>query len=391
MNTFLFGIFQIFKKPWIFLITVAMMSVGLIVSFYSFLVYDSYHFPTRQAKKVLNYDLNDVYKINFGMSILGLHSDDFDKLNKLYEQIGDIQGVDYWGGYFVSRNGTADMLYVYPSLVGLCDVRTNDNRTLAFDYSHIQDGYGIAYVGGDLSNIYPVGSKYHDEETGCEYIISGVLKDGTKWLPDDLYGSSAMNMDNVLLLDLKYAIAQPENTVYLANASNFLLIASEDDGVKDRINTLLNKLEFNVDGIARLGSLYSSYEKDAMDQAGENYLLPLVLLLSAMIVSVITARMSVMASKKDYGIMLSNGFNKANIIGIILTENAIKCFCAFLICILYWTLQRLNMDEFTNALYKDMFGFRFGLFFVILFLMCEFPVRYILRSKPTDLLNRREL
>ena len=200
-----------------------------------------------------------------------------------------------------------------------------------------------------------------------------------------------MNMDNVLLLDLKYAIAQPENTVYLANASNFLLIASEDDGVKDRINTLLNKLEFNVDGIARLGSLYSSYEKDAMDQAGENYLLPLVLLLSAIIVSVITARMSVMASKKDYGIMLSNGFNKANIIGIILTENAIKCFCAFLICILYWTLQRLNMDEFTNALYKDMFGFRFGLFFVILFLMCEFPVRYILRSKPTDLLNRREL
>ncbi len=367
------------------------MSIGLIVSFYSFIVYDSYHFPTRQAKKVLNYDMDDIYKINFGMSILGLHSDDFDKLNKLYEQIGDIQNVDYWGGYFVSGNGIADILYVYPSLAGLCDIRTDDNLSLAFDYNDMQAGYGIAYVGADLSNVYPVGSKYHDEETGCEYIICGVLKDGTKWLPDDLYGSSAMNMNNALLLDLNYAITQPGNKVYLANASNFLLIAAENDSVKDRLNELLNKLELDVDGIVPLGSLYSSYEKDAMDQAGENYLLPLVLLLSAIIVSIITARMSVMASKKDYGIMLSNGFNKANIIGIILTENIIKCFCSFLICILYWTLQRLNMDEFTNALYKDMLGFRFALFFIILFLMCEFPVRYILRSKPTDLLSRREL
>lgn len=391
MNTFLFGIFQIFKKPWIFLITVAMMSIGLIVSFYSFIVYDSYHFPTRQAKKVLNYDINDIYKINFGMSILGLHSDDFDKLNKLYEQIGDIQGIDYWGGYFVSGNGIADILYVYPSLTGVCDIRTDDNLALAFDYNDMQAGYGIAYVGTDLSKVYPVGSKYHDEETGCEYIIAGVLKDGTKWLPDDLYGSSAMNMKHALLLDLHYAIAQPGNKFYLANASNFLLIAAKNDSVKDRLNALLNKLELNVDGIVPLGSLYSSYERDAMDQAGENYLLPLVLLLSAIIVSIITARMSVMASKKDYGIMLSNGFNKANIIGIILTENIIKCCCSFLICILYWALQRLNMDEFTNALYKDMFGFRFALFFIILFLMCEFPVRYILRSKPTDLLSRREL
>ncbi len=367
------------------------MSVGLIVSFYSFIVYDSYHFPTRQVKMVLNYDMDDVYKINFGMSILGLHSDDFDMLNGLYDEIGDIEGVDYWGGYFVSRNGTADVLYVYPSLVGLCDIRTNDNLALAFDYNDMQAGDGIAYVGADLSNIYPVGSKYHDEETGCEYIISGVLADDEKWFPDDFYGSSAMDMNNVLLLDLNYAIEQPGNKVYLANASNFLLIASEDDSVKDRLNGLLDELELNVDGIISLESLYSSYEKNAMDQAGENYILPLILLLSAIIVAVITARMSVMASKKDYGIMLSNGFNRANIIGIILTENIIKCCCSFLICIIYWAIQRLNMDEFTNALYKDMFGFRFALFLIILFLMCEFPVIYILHSKPTDLLNRREL
>ncbi len=367
------------------------MSVGLIVSFYSFIVYDSYHFPTRQAKKVLNYDLDDIYKINFGMHMLGLHSDDFDKLDKLYGQIEDIQGIDYWGSYFVGGNGRADILYVYPSLTGLCDIRTNDNLALAFDYNNMQSGYGIAYVGADLSKVYPVGSKYLDEETGCEYIISGVLKDGSKWLPDDLYGSSAMNMNQALLLDLNYAIAQPENKVFLANASNYLFIGAESDSVKDSLNALLNKLELDVDGIVRLGSLYSSYEKDAMDQAGENYLLPLILLLSALIVSVITARMSVMASKKDYGIMLSNGFHKANIIGIILTENIIKCCCAFLICVLYWAMQRLNMDEFTKTLYKDMFGFRFALFFVILFLMCEFPVRYILKSKPTDLLSRREL
>ncbi|MCM1288730.1 MAG: hypothetical protein NC240_10505 [Clostridium sp.] len=391
MNTFLFGIFQIFKKPWVFLITTAMLAIGLAVSFYSFIVYDSYHYPTRQAEKALSYDINHVYKINFGIAMLGLNTDDFDKISELYDKIGDIKDVECHGGYFFHTNGKKNKLYLVPSLAHLCNLRNAENKPIDFAYDGGEGEYGKAYVGMELSGEYPVGSVFYDEETDCEYMIADVIREDSLWLPDDVYGDSAVNLNNAILLDLKYATGKPGNGVYLFNACNHLLIASDNPDIKDELLALCENLEININGVLSLGTMYLAYEKEAMDRAGENYLLPLVLLLSAMIVCVITSKMSIMAGKRDYGIMISNGFTKVNIIGMALTENIIKCVCAFTACMLYWQIQYMKMDDFTRILYKDMSVFRICLFLIILIIACEFPVRYLLRSEPLDLINRVEL
>ncbi len=391
MVTILFGLYQIFKKPWTFIITTVMLIVGLVVSFYSFFVYDSYHYPTRQAEKLLSYSTADVYKINFGISMLGLHSDDIDNINSLFDELGNVKGIEVWGGYYTGYDNMVEKLYVSPSLMGLCDIRNQENRILAFSDAGKDEVYGEAFVGADLAAQYPIGSIYCDTENGCEYKVADVIKKDSEWLSEDLFGGTSVDLDNVVLLNLDYNISRPGNEINIVNACNNLLVAGKGDNIKEAVNDIIDRTGMDISEIVTLKKLFSAYEKESMDHAGESYMLPFILLFAAIVVSVITSKMSVMANKKDFGIMLSNGFTKVNVVGIIMTENIIKCICAFSVCILYWKIQYIKMDDFTRALYDDMFYWRIILFLIIFVMISSFPVKYILVSKPYDLINRKEL
>lgn len=128
-----------------------------------------------------------------------------------------------------------------------------------------------------------------------------------------------------------------------------------------------------------------------MDNAGENYLFPLVLLISAVIVSVVTSKMSLLTNKKDYGIMITNGFTRMDITTMVITENVIKVLTAYLICMIYWMIQYINMDTVTKNLYEDMWLFKIIIVIGIIVLSCENPVRYLLKIKPIELINKKEL
>lgn len=390
MTTFMFGLYQIFKKPWTFVVTTAMLTIGLIVSFYSLIIYDYYHYPTKQVENVLKYDMEDVYKVNFGFTIIGLHENDVDNMFNFIDSLGDIEGVEAWGGYEAEMQGDTNTLYMCPSLIEMCGLENAEGKPLCFDYSEVENA-GIAFVGSNLSGMYPVGSIYYDEIKECEYIVADVIKPGSKWLPARLFGDSNMELDDTIILDFDYAVRQPGNQMYVVNISNTILVAGNTDNLEEQIQAAVQKSGLDIDGVVSFEKMYSAYEKQSMSNAGENYLLPLILVLSAVITSVIASKMAMLSNMKDYGIMISNGFTKNNIIGITLTENAIKCFCAFCICILYWRLQYLKMDEFTRALYEDIWPVRYGSIIIIYVLMSQFPIRYLSGKKPYELVNQKEL
>lgn len=388
MTSVLFGIYQIFKKPWVFLITTAMLATGLIVSTYSLLVYHHYHYPLRCAKRLMNYDVDKVYSIDFGITMLGLHAGDAEHLKAFVDSMGRMDGIRAWGGYYAQDDASVRKLYLMPSLLPLCSLRDAENRQISFAYGEAEQRYGRAFVGAELSASYPVGSIYHDEESGCDYVIAGVLQEGSEWLSDGLYGST-LNLDEGVVLDLDYMLS--EDSFYLLNACANLLIAGEGDGIREEVSRLAEESELDITGVTDLDTQFKCYARDAMRNAGESYLLPFVLLFAAVSVSIITSKMSVLENRKDYGIMISNGFTRGGIIGVALTENAAKCVCAFLVSVLYWRIQYRGMDTFMRELYEDMFMLRFALFLIIAALSVQFPVRYLLRSRPYELLNKKEL
>ena len=390
MKTFLFGVYQIFKKPGIFFITL-MLATSLIVSFYSFLIYDSYRYPVRQIKETISYSVDDVYKINFGLTLLGLHSEDADNVMDLFERLDGMPGLSAWGGYYYSIENGENKLYINDELFGLCGAKDSKDIPLEFDYDEINGDYGIAFVGKEFSEKYPLGSIFYDNETGCQYIVKGYVKDGSKWISDDLYEGAVVNLDNVIILDLGYAVSQHGNEFLIFNACNNLFFVAQDKTIKGNVEEIIKSSELNIDGVFSLETICSSYEKEAMDNAGENYLLPLVLLISAVIVSAVTSKMSFLTSKKDYGIMITNGFTKADIVGIVVMENVIKTLVAYLVCLVYWTVQYINMDFMTKKLYDDMWIFKIMIVIVIIILSCENSVKYLLKVKPIELINKKDL
>ena len=97
-----------------------------------------------------------------------------------------------------------------------------------------------------------------------------------------------------------------------------------------------------------------------------------------------------LSNKRDYGIMLSNGFTKPELIGIALIENVLRCLAAFLISALYWRVQYYNMDKFMRILYMDVTWAMFIVLVIIFAVMSEFPVRYLLKNNSCDMVNKRE-
>lgn len=391
MTNVMFGIYQIFKKPGVFLITVVMMAISLIVSFYSFLVYDSYHYPVKQIKENLSCDIEDVYKINFGLAMIGLHSDDLDKIKNLINAMDEMPELSVWGGYYYGTQDTEKKLYINEELYALCGIKDSEDMPLSYDYDEIAGDYGIAFVGQELSEKYPKGSIFYDDETGCQYIVQGYVKEKSKWLSDDLYDGMLTDLDNAVILDWNYALDRTDDDFFIINICDNLFFAVQDKNVKENVKQLIENSELDIDGVFCMETLCSSYEREAMDNAGENYLFPLVLLISAVIVSVVTSKMSLLTNKKDYGIMITNGFTRMDITTMVITENVIKVLTAYLICMIYWMIQYINMDTVTKNLYEDMWLFKIIIVIGIIVLSCENPVRYLLKIKPIELINKKEL
>ena len=389
MTVILLGLYQALKRQWIFVVTTVMMTIGLIVSFYALVVYDSYHLPTKKAKEILNYDIDNIYKINFGTTILGLNDEDIIQAKRLYNLIKQHPDIIGCGGYFYSYSNQ-NKLYVNEMLIDLCKVRNINGEQLTFDYTYIGSGVGIAFVGENIAEQYPLGSYYYDKEMQCQYYIAGIVDQESEWLSNDLLSANNMNLGDYIILDLDFALEHPVNELYYYNAfCNFVLIA-ENNIEMHQIENIINEISLDIDGVYSLKDLYLSYEEEAMNMAGEDYILPFVLLLSAIVVAVITSRMSILSNTKDYGIMLSNGFTKIELIVIVCVENIIRCFCSYLLAVVYWEIQYLNMDSYTRILYDDTSTYRFLIIMFILLLTVEFPIRYLLKNKPIELITTNE-
>lgn len=390
MTIFILGLVQIFKKPWVFLLTTAMLAVGFIVSTYSFLVYDSYHYPSKMAKKTLNYSLQDVYKLDFGVKIQGIHPEDIAHVKELLNSLGNMDGVEACGGYYYFDDGNINKLYVSGSIVNLCRAYDSDGMPISLKHEGAEMQYGIAYIGCDLSKSYSVGDIYYDEYTDCNYMIVGILNDKSVWLPEDLYGGEAVSLEKSVLLDFDYAVSENGSSVSYLDICNNLFFVGHGKNIEKNIKDIVLNSGVDVVNIASLKTKFTAYEKESMNNAGENYLFPFILLFAAVMVAAITSRMSMLSNKRDYGIMLSNGFTKPELIGIALIENVLRCLAAFLISALYWRVQYYNMDKFMRILYMDVTWVMFIVLTIIFAVMSEFPVRYLLKNNSCDMVNKRE-
>ena len=114
------------------------------------------------------------------------------------------------------------------------------------------------------------------------------------------------------------------------------------------------------------------------------------LIITTMITIIISNKISILEEKKDFGIMLVNGYTKRNIYNIILVENMIKCIISITVVIIYWILQYIKCDdEFTKTLIRFIFKNNIIIMLTVSIIICITSVILIKKEDLYSLISDR--
>lgn len=357
-------------------ITTAMAALGFILVAYAGVTYTRFHNAELIAKKTTHYDFESIYNINFFKYIYA-YKEEKEQLRELYYYIRELPDVSFCGFYFYSENE----LFITPELGMLCGL------TLASDETE-----NSAWAGANMASAYPIGTTKTAMMVLCNYTIQNVLPAGSVFWGDDFIASSGslVNLDDYVVMD----IDKLDND-YITNGiiNNFYFRVSNLDNienVKQNIRNKADELGIDVYGINSLEVLFERQARKAMDEAGENYYMPLVLFICSCIGMLLATLISYRVNRHDTNIMLINGFTRREISWIFLFENAYKSIVAFAIMLAYW-LRDKSAVEYSRTINMMPLLSGIGVLGLILIWISSLPVIFKLKSNlPAGLIGEEE-
>lgn len=375
-----YGVCQLFKNKILSLVTLVMMALSFAVIEYAGIVYLTYSYPRYKAKDVIAFPYDDIYHINIQKYSTGFCGyDDIDRLINFYHSLSQIEGIKHSGLFFGSTEDNNNTLYISEALLPLCGIDAEFKAT---------DGVSCL-VGKNQSSVYPVGTKQMDLTSAFELNITSVISDATFITESFLSTGSIYDLNDFVIVSLDDMIALEK--IYFVNALNnmyFIVDSSADKSrIKEDIYNLAASLEVDIYDINDIDTLFDSMTKEAYEKAGEEYLMPLVLVLCAITSMLITAYISFFKNRHDMAIMLSNNMTRRDIRAIIHIEIIIKILLAFIFSILYWAVKSIGFDEQTKEMFIMLMPWYIAGMILTNFVICLFFNGYLTKQTPLDMMG----
>lgn len=350
-NLMWYGICQLYKRKFVSLLTIVMLALSFIVLEYSGISYLSFHYSEIMADSVLKYDSEDIYNINISKYAFA-GKDEIDKLNSFYKAFGSIEGMEGYGMYFETCDSVDKYIYISETLAPICGVYFDNKTSTATE----EVGYGM--VGQNLSNVCPVGSVVFDPNTMENFRVISTLPDDSWFISDDYIHSAGkiINLDDYIIMNFDYLIEHQPG--FILNAiNNFYIVLSPDSNVVAVCNEIEKlALEYDVDiyGINSMKVLFEHSAKNSAYDAGERYLMPVVMLMCSLIAMSIATLISMRTNRRDMGIMLANGMTRMDVAMIYIFENIFKIVVAYIISLVFWNVSTdsviLNRHELQQVI-----------------------------------------
>ncbi len=383
-NIFWRAVCQIYKRKIFSLMTVLMMTVAVAVMFYSFVLYSFSHYPLHQAKRVLNDDVRNVYKLEYRTVLASVPVEELSELCMFFDEMDEMKEIGKCGMYAMSYNYTEDIqeLYVQRNITALCKLQTAQGQTVSMSG---EEAYGSAYVGSELANRYPKGSIYITED-GMKYMILDVLDKDAKWLFEEP-GASVIDLDKAVFLDYDYLLSKDLD--YVKNGINNYYFVAEEADVPDIVMRLAEKHRLNFYGISDLKNSYLSYIKSDVLARGESYYFPILLYAASVIAIMMAAATAFLSNKADYGIMLVNGMTKRQVMAVIILENLFKMLAACAVAVAYWFFNINKLDSTYYMVMSDSAVRTAFLCIGTVVLISVMPVMFIKRYRINDMLAEK--
>lgn len=200
-------------------------------------------------------------------------------------------------------------------MISACGLRNMNQEPLC--WGETEPGNVPVAVGYDLAEAYPVGTVFSYDLCQCE--VTAVPEKDSVWFGDPGSAGSGepfIDLNQAVVLnyesDFNYRILTDAEIL----TQQFFVFLNEDADRQETLNRiyeLADSLNINLYDITDLETQYKYRMQAYMEYKEESLILPLLMMLAAVAVSVITSYMAVYSGKNDYRIMLANGMLRTDI------------------------------------------------------------------------------
>lgn len=367
-------------------ITVAMLTISFIVVANAGVIYFIYHYAEFKARDIITCEYDAVYNLNLSKYNMGFCSDeDTDRLVDFYYDIGNIDGIEYFGAFneVIYEDYDIKALFISGDLLKMCGIGDVFSKK----------GRVNAIIGADCRSGYEAECK---KMLDLPITVSGVIKDA--YFIGDAYFSGTKY---ATLLDLnEYILVSLDDSIacfhwYILSALNNIYFVVEENAdinrIKNDVFALAKEHELDLYGITSMEEMFENLSRAAFEDAGGRYFMPLIMLLCAGIAMTVSIIYSMQSSRRDMGIMLSNGMTRMDLTWIFIFETIIKSILAFIFSIIY-VFIKLNITD-KNSEYNQMELYHTMLPVYVLFFVCItaliniIPFLYMRKQLPKDMIG----
>lgn len=298
--------------------------------------------------------------------------------------------------------GSCDNIY-HMNMINYTVADENEQRLIYELYQWIKTRpevkwCGFYYYEHMENNIYVAGNIL--QMTGINADVGEkVSKGDNSYFPDENYMNGEailIDLSEYNILDLEEEIK--EVPVLLLNGVLNNLYFEVKDGCVDFPDRVKNKaIELGLDiyGINSLQEQFEQNEKLAMENSGQKYVMPFVMILCVCVSFCICTMQSYEINKRDSAIMLACGMTRYKVAGIYAGEVFLKFLAGYGLCLMYWIFKIRQQRAYASFIYE--YKYEYGLWFnrhlmmlliccgicFVLTFVCSLPI--IRKIKKTDL------
>lgn len=328
-----YALCQLYKNKIQTIITTIMIALSFIVITYAGITYLQFIGDEWKAGKVVKGDFKDIYHINL-VNYFVAGGDEIYLLNELYQWMQEQPELEWCGFYYYYEEDK--ILYVSGQILDMCGIEVEKTEEKS------------AWVGYKRQADIPVGSEFKVQD--IEFKAVSCLDENCRFIDEAFVSGIAalITLDDYVIVDLDVMIKEnpSEITNGIVNNLYYEVKTGSDAGLfEKKLREKSDELGLDIYGINNLKALFKASARDAMEKAGERYLMPLVLVLCACAALCVCSMQSYQINRHDSSVMLSCGMTRRDISGIYTCENLIKILAGYSLSLMYWVRENREMKQ----------------------------------------------
>lgn len=371
MKPVLILVFKEMKKKFLYTLTLILITtVSMLVCLFAVTDSGGFMFQEKSLKDTLHYPFENILRLQYHSPE---ETQEFIETEAIFRTaLGDIEGVNSIGRFDVTgiefgelknngdyqelnkqylesnRTGHPEisrLIKVDQSLLSMVDIGVSEYPDL--------DGLEPVYVSDIYSDVISKGDRLTDAFSKTKYEVVGYFSAGNKWVSgDDIIRYPTISMDGMFLVPFSEYDNQDVMSSLSCLHNTYVLLDTNTDiyGMSSAISEMADGYGLQVTAVPLENEL-EEYANEMKQFAINRFVLAVFIVSMAVCSIVLTFVSHTIMKKKQYGVLLANGYEMKDVTLCIVSE---ICMTVFSSAALAWLIQFLSLYKNDN-LFREIY------------------------------------